>query len=250
MVDDLGDIPGYRGVIAGQYDGVYGALTPEAARARHAGVAPYLSRVMAALDLPDEGYHLDLGCGDGLCALAVARARPEMVVVGVDASEKALALARTLAAQDGLKNAHFVHGDAETPPEGQFERVSALSLFDLMPDKRAALATWRERATPQGKLVITDGFAMRTPGTHGAGAISQDGLVQLARVTGWRLVHREDLTPLVKRLDAEKAWLWPEYVRDGFSYGLVVLEAHREPGKGGGAGASASAPPSSAPSSP
>ena len=222
---DLGELPGYRAVIAGQYDTLYAGLSPERARARHAAAAPYLARVLAALDLPDEGYHLDLGCGDGMCALAVARARPEMTVVGVDASEGAIGLARRLAKEERLANVHFVGGDAESPPDGQFERVSALSVFDLMPDKRAALAAWRRTMTPEGRLVLADGFVTRGPGTLGAGPASQDGLVQLARTTGWRLAHREDLTPLVRKLDAGGAWPWKEYVREGCSYALVTLHA-------------------------
>ncbi|HUR69601.1 MAG TPA: class I SAM-dependent methyltransferase [Candidatus Thermoplasmatota archaeon] len=216
------DIPGYRLAIQGQYDALYAGLTPDAARARHAALAPYLARVIDALELPDEGYHLDLGCGDGLVALAVARLRPQMTVVGFDASERALGLARDLARAEGLRNAAFAPGDAEAPPDGQFERMSALSVFSLLADKRAALAAWRRCTLPGTKLVLTDGFAA-SGGTYGAGATTLDGFAQLARETRWRILHREDLTPLVTKLNAARAWTWPEYVRPGTKYGLVVM---------------------------
>lgn len=224
---DLGELPGFRLAVTGQYDGLYGGMTPEAARARAAALAPYLARVLAALDLPDEGSHLDLGCGDGLCALASARARPAMRVLGVDASERAVALARTLAREQGLCNATFATGDAEAPPAASHLRISALSVFNLLPDKRAALAAWRRVAAPDARLVVTDGFDMRGAGTLGAGAASPAGFERAARAAGWRIVHREDLAPLVAKLHVDKKWIWPEYVREGFRYRLEVLRAEK-----------------------
>jgi len=37
---DLGALPGYRDLIARQYDAIYATLTPESARARHTALAP------------------------------------------------------------------------------------------------------------------------------------------------------------------------------------------------------------------
>lgn len=220
---DLGDLPGYKIAIAGQYDGVYSALTPEQARARAVALEPFTARVMAALDLPDAGGHLDLGCGDGHLSLAVARARPQMQVVGVDASEKAIALARTLAT--GVRNVAFHVGDATAPPEAKYSRIVAASVFDLVPDKTEALRAWRKVAAREALLAITDGFDARGPGTLGVGAASVGALVLAARRAGWSLAHREDLTPLVRKLHEAKAWPWAEYLREGFRYSLVVLRA-------------------------
>lgn len=220
---DLGELPGYKLAIAGQYDGVYSSLTPDQARARAVALEPFVACVMPALDLPEDGWHLDLGCGDGLLALAIARARPQMQVVGVDASAKAIALARTLA--QGARNAQFVVGDATAPPEARYSRMSAGSLFNLLPDKRAALAAWRALAAREALLAIADGFDARGPGTLGVGAASMDALGLAARRAGWTLARREDLTPLVRRLHAAKVWPWGEYVREGFRYSLVTLRA-------------------------
>lgn len=222
---DLEDTPGYRLAIAGQYDAHYAALDPAASRARRSALAPFLDRVVAALDLPDEGAHLDVGSGDGLCAITVAKLRPRVAVLGLDASPNAVALARRVAAEEGTRNATFLQGDAEAPPDAHFDRVSALSLLNLLPDKAAALAAWRRALMPGGKLVIADGFATAGAGTLGAGALSPDGLALAARRTGWKLQHWEDVTPLVRQLHAKRVWPWPEYVRDGFRYAIVTLEA-------------------------
>ncbi|GEM_PF-4868847 len=221
---DLGELPGYRQVIAAQYDERYKGLTAEASRARRAALAPYLARVLDALSLPDEGWHLDAGCGDGLCALAVARARPGMQVVGVDASPRALALARAAAQAEGLRNASFVEGPAESPPEASYQRVSALSLLNLLPDKEAALRAWARVAAPGARLVVTDGFALRGGVRDGVGPLTEAHLVALARRTGWRPIRQEDITALVAKLNAAGAWPWPEYVREGMRYQVVALE--------------------------
>lgn len=219
------DVPGYRLAIKGQYDAHYGALSVEGALARRAALAPFLERVIAALELPDDGAHLDLGCGDGLCAIEVARLRPRIAVLGLDASAKAVSLARSVAAQAGTRNATFMEGDAEAPPDALFDRISALSLLDLVPDKLAALEAWRKVAVPGGRLVVADGFATAGPGTKGAGALSPEGLTLAARRTGWRVGRWTDVTPVVARLHAAGTWPWPEYVRPGFRYAVVALDA-------------------------
>lgn len=221
---DLGGLPGYRWVVANQYDERFRERRPGDLPAELLALAPYVERVVAALDLPDEGAHLDLGCGAGGVALSIARARPRMRVLGIDLSERALALARAAAAGQGAANAAFEARDAEDPPAGPFDRMTALSVFNLMPDKRAALAAWRRAAAPRARLVLSDAFATTGTGTTGAGAASLAALPGLAREAGWRVVHQESLAALVERLHARRAWPWPEYVRPGHRYLLLALE--------------------------
>ena len=60
---------------------------------------------------------LDLGTGDGRHVLAAARARPEVLVVGVDANAAGMAEASRRAARRGaVPNALFVVAAAEHPP--------------------------------------------------------------------------------------------------------------------------------------
>ena len=53
----------------------------------------------------------DLGTGSGAIAIALALERPQARVVATDASEAALGVARTNAAELGLRNVAFAHGD-------------------------------------------------------------------------------------------------------------------------------------------
>lgn len=216
---------GYRAVVKGQYDEIFRRVRPEDLPAAEAALAGYLRRVLDALALPDEGSYLDVGCGAGLLALAAARARPAMRVTGLDASGHAVRLASEAAHRAGYTNVAFLEGDAEDAPAGPHDRLSALSVFNLLPDKRAALRAWRRASRLGSRLVVTDGFALGGPGTEGSGPTTLSALAQLGRATGWRRIHQEDLTPLVRRLHAAQAWPWGEYVRPGIRYTLVTLEA-------------------------
>jgi 16S rRNA (adenine(1408)-N(1))-methyltransferase len=60
---------------------------------------------------------LDLGTGDGRHVLAAARARPDTLVIGVDANAAGMAEASRRAARRGaLPNALFAVVAAEHPP--------------------------------------------------------------------------------------------------------------------------------------
>ena len=62
---------------------------------------------------------LDLGCGSGAVALAIARERPNAAVLGTDVSPAAIALARRNAERLAIANASFLESDwfARVPPE-------------------------------------------------------------------------------------------------------------------------------------
>jgi len=75
---------------------------------------------------------LDLGTGDGRFVLATAAARPDLLVIGVDADSAALAEASRRAARParrgGLPNAQFVAAAAEALPAELDGLASALTL--------------------------------------------------------------------------------------------------------------------------
>jgi release factor glutamine methyltransferase len=61
---------------------------------------------------PDVPAHvLDLGCGSGAVALAIAHERPRVAVLGADLSTPAVALARRNAERLGVANATFIESD-------------------------------------------------------------------------------------------------------------------------------------------
>jgi release factor glutamine methyltransferase len=69
-----------------------------------------LVEVCLSADMPAHAKVLDLGTGTGAIALSLAKERPQWQVVGVDAIDEAVELARNNATANGLK-AHFLKSD-------------------------------------------------------------------------------------------------------------------------------------------
>ncbi|WP_106401788.1 class I SAM-dependent methyltransferase [Actinocorallia populi] len=99
---------------------------------------------------PRRGNLLDLGCGYGPIALAMASRAPEATVYGVDVNLRALELARRNAESAGLANVKFLTAE-EVPPETAFAaiwsnppiRIGKQALHEL-------LEAWLPRLEPGG----------------------------------------------------------------------------------------------------
>ena len=128
----------------------------------------------------------DLGTGSGAIALAVAKARPLARIVATDASEEALAVARTNGERLGLGNVSYACGDwygaladdhppfhaiVANPPyvaagdahlgEGDLRHEPSLALTpgdDGLGAFRAIVAGARSRLVPGGWLVVEHGY--------------------------------------------------------------------------------------------
>lgn len=100
---------------------------------------------------PPAGDVMDLGCGYGPIACALARRTPTATVWAVDVNRRALDLARANAAGLGLANVRVAHPD-DVPPglllAGLWSnppiRIGKPALHQL-------LATWLGRLTPEGR---------------------------------------------------------------------------------------------------
>ena len=122
--------------------------------------AATLGRVRAHFRATDRV--LELGCGTGMTAVALA---PDVAEYeGRDVSEKMLGIARGRVAADGPANLRFVPGDAgaaiaDTP----FDVVLAFNLLHLLPDLDGALARIHDLLPPGGR------FISKTPCLAGRG---------------------------------------------------------------------------------
>lgn len=98
---------------------------------------------------------LDVGCGAGELSLAVAAARPDAVVQGVDISEDLVTAARRRA--DGAPNVAFRVADAGEGDPAGFAPDLLVSRHGVMffPDPTAAFAALAQTAAPGARLVFS-----------------------------------------------------------------------------------------------
>ncbi|WP_339347928.1 class I SAM-dependent methyltransferase [uncultured Sphingomonas sp.] len=94
------------------------------------------SAIAQALDLtvaqhaPDKGRAVDIGCGAGSTAIALARARPDMTVTGIDLSVPLLSVAQSRAG--GIPRLQFVAGDAR-------ELLPSMAPLDLLVSRHGVM---------------------------------------------------------------------------------------------------------------
>ena len=107
----------------------------------------------------DAARILDLGCGPGQVAAAVAPARPGARVYGLDIAARMLVEARRRLPANLASR--LTRADASRLPfeAGVFDAVTAHSFLYLVPDRSAVLAeTWRV-LRPQGRIVLMEPWA-------------------------------------------------------------------------------------------
>lgn len=121
-----------------------------------------LERVRA--HLKPEDRVLELGCGTGSTALALADAAAE--IVATDFSAAMIALGKQKAAGAGVSNLRFMvaePGDARLLADGTFDVVMGFNLLHLIEDLPRALAQIHDHLRPGG-LFISKTFCRPGPG--------------------------------------------------------------------------------------
>ena len=100
--------------------------------------------------VPTGGVLLDLGCGGGAIAVALAKLRPNAEVWAVDVNERAIEVARRSVRLNDLSNVRVVTvGDV--PAELQFDAIWSNPPIRIGKDElHRLLREWLARLTPQG----------------------------------------------------------------------------------------------------
>ncbi|MFI4993117.1 MAG: class I SAM-dependent methyltransferase [Solirubrobacterales bacterium] len=140
-----------RGVFTPLYD------TVNAVAMRQGRWRPRLTA--RALDGAAPRRILDLGCGTGEMALAIARASPDAKLIGVDGDASVLERAAAKARAEGVElELHEALADRLPLPDANVDCVvSTLMFHHLIPSaKRAALAEARRVLVPGGRLLVCD----------------------------------------------------------------------------------------------
>ncbi|MBA3670232.1 MAG: class I SAM-dependent methyltransferase [Sphingomonas sp.] len=146
------------------------AFTPALGRAELTGLydlaVKFLTRehiwraaLLAQLAPHDGESIIDVGCGTGTFAILVKKAAPKARIVGLDPDPKALALAATKAAADGI-DIEWRHGFArDTADAGAaFDKIVTSLMFHQVPlsEKRAGLEAMFGALRPDGELHVAD----------------------------------------------------------------------------------------------
>jgi ubiquinone/menaquinone biosynthesis C-methylase UbiE len=133
------------------------------ARLIQATQAEGLSGLVAISRAAPSDRVLDVACGPGFLTMEFAKHCAD--VVGFDATDTFIELARTEAARRGLGNIHFEHGDAEHLPfeDGTFTIVSCRAAFHHFSRPARVLAEMARVAAPAGRIVIADLIGSEDP---------------------------------------------------------------------------------------
>lgn len=103
---------------------------------------------------PERGTAIDLGCGAGETAIALAKAQPGLTVEGIDLSEELIAVARERGA--GIDNLKFRTGDtAKFKPKTPADLFISRHGVMFFPDPLTAFFTLRRAAVPGAPIVFS-----------------------------------------------------------------------------------------------
>lgn len=149
---------------------------------------------------------LDVACGTGVVSFALASQARE--VVGIDISPGMLAKARKIRHRRGIRNVHFVLGQAEHMPfaDGEFDLVVCRLAIHHFPQPEKEIREMARVLKVGGRLVISDTVSSedeREARLHNA-------LERLRDPSHTRMLSQTELTQLIE------------------SVGLRVCEAHMQ----------------------
>jgi len=219
--------PGNAGQLKA-WDGGEGAYWAANADAYDASVRGYHAELLDAAGLGATDRVLDVGCGAGETTIDAARRAAS--AVGVDLSSAMLEVARRRAADAGLRNAFFLHADAQVHPfepsgfdvvlsrTGSMFFAGAPAAFAnlaraVRPGGRLAMLVWQPVAHNEWFRAFTTALAagrdlpLPPPGAPGPFSLSDpDSTRELLQGAGWSGVELAGLErPMLFGPDADTA---------------------------------------------
>jgi len=142
--------------MAQAWDGVEGAGWAERAASYERNTLRFWAALRKHVAIARDDHVLDIGCGNGASTCELAEAAPSGSALGIDLSQSMLENARRRAAQAGIANVRFVHGDAQVYPFEPSLATLATSSFGCMffADPVAAFRNVATGLTGDGRLAL------------------------------------------------------------------------------------------------
>ncbi len=170
--------------------------------------AQIIEGTAARVKLPAGGKCLDVGCGSGALAIAVAKRNPKAQVIGIDRWGKEYAsFSRALCEQnakaEGVSNAAFQQGDATHLdfPDGTFDAVVSNYVYHNIPgDRQAYLLETLRTLKKGGAFALHDIFSKSKYG-------DMQAFVQKLRDMGCQKVELIDTTNGQFMTPFEAGWM-------------------------------------------
>ena len=165
--------------------------------------------IAACVDLPEGGCCLDVGCGSGALAIAIAKRNPGAQVTGIDRWGKEYAsfnrpLCESNARAEGVENVSFRQGDATRLafPDETFDAVASNYVYHNIPskDRQEILLETLRTLKKGGTFAIHDIFSA---GKYG----DMNAFVKRLKDTGYQKVEMIDTTNGKWIRKSEAGWM-------------------------------------------
>jgi ubiquinone/menaquinone biosynthesis C-methylase UbiE len=209
-------------------------------RGRHPRFAAMTAEYLDAMAIDSSRSVLDLGCGTGVVARAIAR-RPAFKgkVTGIDRASYLVEAATRFARDEGVADrVDFRAGDSHTLAlrDAAFDAAVAHTLFSHLDDPHAVLGEMARVVKPGGRLAIFDGdyASMTFAGDDPVKSKANDETIIGAIVTNPLVMRRmpQMLREAGLRLDAAFAYVLADIGRADFWEGGVASFAKLLPKSG------------------
>ena len=187
-----------------------------------------LSSMVAMSRATPSDHVLDVACGPGFLSMAFAEHCAD--VVGFDATNAFIELARAEAAKRGLRSVRFEHGDAEQLPfaDGHFSIVSCRAAFHHFSHPARVLAEMIRVLETSGRIVVADLLGSEDPEQ----AKLHDHIEQLCDPTHVRALSISDFKRIFAaaglRITAERHGTIDYDLEEWISHGAPEDGARRE----------------------
>ncbi|MBR0792359.1 class I SAM-dependent methyltransferase [Bradyrhizobium manausense] len=178
--------------------------------------------------LADGQTILELGCGWGSLSLWIARQFPHAKVTAVSNSQSQRAYIEEMAQSRGLLNLRVVTSDMNVfAPEGQFDRIISVEMFEHMMNWRKLMTRVRSWLAPEGHFFMHI-FTHRA-GSYVFDRANREDWIAQHFFTGGVMPSHQLVRQYADIFAIEKEWRWSgtHYQRTANDW-LANFDAHRD----------------------